>query len=63
MWQYVTQKPLGTQAPGLVCLIWALRKGSVTEMGGGGGLISINTKFNFLREKQIGFISAMSYIP
>ena len=47
-------------------LIWTLRKGSLTEMGGGGkggGLISINTKFNFLREQQISYVSAMSFIP
>ena len=44
-------------------LIWALSKGSLTEMGGGGGLISINTIFNFLREQQISYVSAMSYIP
>ena len=28
----------------------------------GRGAISINTEFNFLREKQIGYVSAMSYI-
>ena len=46
-------------------LIWALRNGRLTEMGGGGGggLISINTKFNFLREQQISYVSAMSFIP
>ena len=42
-------------------LIWALREGSLTEMGG--GLISINTKFKFLREQQISYVSAMSFIP
>ena len=44
-------------------LIWALRKGSLREMGGGGALISINTKFNFLREQQISYVSAMSFTP
>ena len=43
-------------------IIWALRKGSLTEMGGGGG-ISINTKFNFLKERQISYVSAISFIP
>ena len=43
-------------------LIGALRKGSLTEMGGG-ALISINTKFNFLREQQISYVSAMSFTP
>ena len=42
-------------------LIWGLRKGSLTEMGG--GLISSNTKCNFLREQQISYVSAMSFIP
>ena len=36
---------------------------SLTEMGGGGGGISINTKFNFLKERQISYVSAMSFIP
>ena len=40
------------------------RKSSVSPNGGGGGgLISINTKFYFLREQQISYVSAMSYIP
>ena len=30
--------------------------------GGGGGVISINTKFNFLKERQISYVSAMSFI-
>ena len=40
-----------------------LKEGELNRNGGGGGLISINTKFHFLREKQTGYVSAMSYIP
>ena len=36
-------------------IIWALRKGSLTEMGRG-GVISNNTKYNFLKERQISHV-------
>ena len=39
-----------------------LKEGELNR-NGGGGLISINTKFNFLREQQISYVSAMSNIP
>ena len=33
---------------------WGLKEGELTRNGG--GLISINTKFNFLREQQISYV-------
>ena len=39
-----------------------LQEGELNR-NGGGGLISINTKFNFLGEQQISYVSAMSFIP
>ena len=39
-----------------------LKEGELNRNGGGGG-ISINTKFNFLKERQISYVSAISFIP
>ena len=52
--------PNGGEGGGLFNL--GLKEGELNR-NGGGGLISINTKFNFLREQQISYVSAMSYIP
>ena len=38
-----------------------LKEGELNRNGG--GVISINTKFNFLKERQISYVSAMSFIP